>query len=93
MAGLESIALFRSLNPGELQALRLIAQEQQFATGQEIFREGAPGDGVYFVKSGQVEISGLVGGNTRRVFSQLGHAEIFGEMAVIEHRPRLWARC
>ena len=88
MVGLESIALFRSLNAGEMQALRFITQEQRFASGREIFLEDAPGDGVYFVKDGQVEISGLVGGNTRHVFSQLGPGEIFGEMAVIEHRPR-----
>jgi signal transduction histidine kinase len=88
MVGLESIALFCSLNREELQALRFITQERQFATGLEIFQEGAPGDGVYFVKAGQVEISGLVGGSNRRVFSQLGPGEIFGERAVIEHRPR-----
>src|SRR5450755_2117873 len=88
MVGLESIALFRNLSPEELHALRLIAQEQHFAAGSEIFCEGAPGDGVYFVKEGLVEISGLVGGNTRRVFSQLGTGEIFGEMAVIEQKPR-----
>ena len=83
---LETIPLFRLLNRHELQALRFIAQERQFAAGQEIFQEGAPGDGVYFVKSGLVEISAGQGG--RRVFSRLGPGEIFGEMAVIEHRPR-----
>ena len=57
MTTLESIPLFRHLNRAELQALRLIAQERRFAASQEIFREGAPGDGVYFVKSGLVEIS------------------------------------
>ena len=88
MIRLEAIALFHNLNHEELQALRLITQEQQFATGAEIFRQGTSGDGVYFVKDGQVEISGLVGGTTRRVFSQLGAGEIFGEMAVIEQRPR-----
>ena len=83
---LETIPLFRHLNRAELQTLRLIAQEQHFAAGQEIFREGASGNGVYFVKSGLVEISAETG--TRRVFSRLGPGEIFGEMAVIEHRPR-----
>jgi signal transduction histidine kinase len=82
---LETIPLFRLLNRNELQALRSITQERQFAAGQEIFREGAPGDGVYFVKSGLVEISA---GADRRVFSRLGPGEIFGEMSVIEHRPR-----
>jgi signal transduction histidine kinase len=88
MVGLESIALFRSLNQEELQALRFIAQERRLAPNQDIFREGDPGDGVYFVKDGAVEISSIVAGGSRHVFSQLGVGEIFGEMAVIEHRPR-----
>jgi signal transduction histidine kinase len=83
---LETIPLFRQLNPGELQALRLIAQKRAFPAGQEIFREGLPGDGVYFVKSGLVIISAGEGGG--HVFSRLGPGEIFGEMAIIEDRPR-----
>jgi hypothetical protein len=84
----ESIALFRNLGQDELSALRFITQEHPLGSGHEIFREGDAGNGLYFVKDGLVEISGLVGGNTRRVFSQLGPGEIFGEMAVIEQRPR-----
>ena len=86
MLTLETIPLFRQLNRNELQALRLITQERQFKAGQDIFLEGAPGDGVYFVKSGLVEIS--AGKGERHVFSRLGPGEIFGEMAVIELRPR-----
>jgi signal transduction histidine kinase len=88
VVALESIALFRYLSRDELQVLRLIAQEQHFTAGTEIFREGDPGNGAYFVKDGLVEISSLVHANSRCVFSQLGPGEIFGEMAVIEHRPR-----
>jgi signal transduction histidine kinase len=83
---LETIPLLRNLTRVEFQVLRSIVREMVFAAGQEIFREGAPGDGVYFVKSGSVEIS--AGVNPRRVFSKLGPGEIFGEMAIIEHRPR-----
>lgn len=63
-----------------------MAQERQLAAGQEIFQEGAAGDGVYFVKDGLVEISSVAG--SRRIFSQLGPGEFFGEMAVIEDQPR-----
>jgi len=83
---LETIPLFRQLNRAELQALRQITQERKLVAEEEIFREGDPGDGVYFVKAGRVAIS--VGKNDRRVLSHLGPGEIFGEMAVIEHRPR-----
>lgn len=88
MVALESVNLFRSLAPDELRALRAITQERRFTAGSEIFREGDPGDGVFVLSDGLVEISGLVSGGARRVFSRLGPGEIFGEMAVIEHRPR-----
>lgn len=86
MVTLESIPLFRHLSRDELQTLQKIAQERRFSAGQEIFSEGAPGDGVYFVKAGLVEIGSGTG--ARRVFSRLGPGEIFGEMAVIDQQPR-----
>lgn len=86
MVTLESIPLFRHLKPDEFQLLQKIVQERCFPVGQEIFREGAPGDGVYFVKSGAVEIAS--GTSAPRVFSRLGPGEIFGEMAVIDQQPR-----
>lgn len=83
---LESIPLFRLLDRQELQVLRSITQQLQFQAGDQIFREGAAAEGVYFVKSGEVEIS--AGQGDGLVLSRLGPGEIFGEMAVIEHRPR-----
>src|ERR1700760_1092073 len=80
---LETIPLLRNLKAIELQALRLITRTKQIPAGTDIFLEGSPGDGLYFVKSGLIEISG--GKTDRRVFSRLGPGEIFGEMAVIEH--------
>jgi signal transduction histidine kinase len=85
---LETSTLFHQLSPAELDALRQIASEQLFARGKEIFKEGDRGDGVYLVKEGTVEISGLVAPNLRHVFSSLGPGDIFGEMAVIDQKPR-----
>ena len=88
MVALESAELFRFLKPDELRALRTITLEREYAAGQEIFREGDPGDGMYVVKAGLVEISGVLTQDTRRVFAQIEPGGMFGEMAVIEHRPR-----
>ena len=85
---LESVHLFKNLSADELERLRSIAEERSFSAGAEIFREGEPGDGIYLIRGGLVEISALVSGDQRRVLSQLGAGEIFGEMAVIEHCPR-----
>ena len=75
MVALESAELFRNLRPVELTALRAVTVERAFAPGQEIFREGAPGDGVYLVKEGLVEISGSFNQTTRRTFSKLAPGE------------------
>jgi signal transduction histidine kinase len=88
MVELDSCPLFRPLNPGELIALRKAARESAFGPAQDIFKEGDVGDGVYVVKDGLVQISGLVGENIRHVFSQVGPGEMFGEMAVLENKPR-----
>lgn len=88
MAELENSELFRLLAPAELASVRAVAQERTFTTGQEIFREGDPGDGLYVVKSGRVEISGQLNKDQRQILSQVGPGQIFGEMAIIEHLPR-----
>ena len=87
MVALETVALFRNLGERDLSALRRIVREKQFSPQQEIFREGATGDGLYAVKSGLVEIS--TGAAAKRVpLSEIKEGEIFGEMAVIENAPR-----
>ena len=52
---------------------------ETYAAGQMIFEEGQPGDFIYVVKEGEVEI--LVGAD---VVETLDVGEIFGEMALIE---------
>jgi signal transduction histidine kinase len=85
---LENSKLFGPLTPEQLKTLKGFAREHTFAAKQEIFKEGDPGDGVYIVKNGRVEISGLVGPTVRHVFSTVEPGDIFGEMAVLDNKPR-----
>jgi len=88
MVSLEHSKIFAGLKPAERAELRGMARERTFAPGQEIFKAGDAGDGVYVVKEGTIEISVPVGQSGRRVFSEVEPGDIFGEMAVIEDKPR-----
>jgi signal transduction histidine kinase len=88
MTDLGCAGLFRELDPKELQALRDIAEERIFPAGARIFSENDPGDGVYVIRDGSVEIAHLVGDRALCVFSKFGPGDVFGEMAVIEDMPR-----
>lgn len=88
MVLLEASKPFRNLSRIELEVLRRIAQERNYSPGAHIFKEGDNGDGIYVVKEGVVEISVAINQTVRRVFAKISPGEIFGEMAVLEFKPR-----
>jgi signal transduction histidine kinase len=88
MVTLENSTLLARLPADALAPLRAAARERCFGVGQEIFKEGEPGDGVYVVQEGSVEISVLLGPGRRQTFSRIGPGDLFGEMAVLEDQPR-----
>jgi len=88
MAALESNHLFAGLDSQELCAVKEAAQERNFAAGQQVFKEGDEGDGIYFVTEGSVQISTAVGESERRVLTRIQPGDFFGEMAVVDNQPR-----
>ena len=60
---------------------------QDFPAGAVLFEEGQPGDFMYVVQSGEVEIRRMVG-ESERVLAVLPPGEFFGEMAILNGRPR-----
>ncbi|HWO24217.1 MAG TPA: Crp/Fnr family transcriptional regulator [Kofleriaceae bacterium] len=60
---------------------------RDYAAGTVLFEEGQPGDFMYVVQQGEVEIRRRVGG-VQRVLAVLAPGEFFGEMAILNDRPR-----
>ena len=60
---------------------------REFAAGTVLFEEGQPGDDMYIVVSGEVELRRQVG-DSERVLAVLPAGEFFGEMAILNGRPR-----
>ena len=60
---------------------------RDFEAGTVLFEEGQPGEHMYVVTSGQVEIRRKVG-EIDRVLAVLMPGDFFGEMAILNNRPR-----
>ncbi|MEO1330626.1 MAG: EAL domain-containing protein, partial [Pseudomonadota bacterium] len=60
---------------------------RQFGRGATLFREGDPGDCAYIIEHGAVEISAGEGA-ARQVLATRVAGDIFGEMAIVDSKPR-----
>jgi hypothetical protein len=64
-----------------------MVMKEQFGAGDEIFSEGDPAEAAYVIDSGAVEIvKEMDGGEV--VLARLGPGEIFGEMGLVDDKPR-----
>jgi CRP/FNR family transcriptional regulator, cyclic AMP receptor protein len=87
---LRSHPIFSSLNAEEIANLLRdeISQERVYPQGTVILRGGEVGDSIFLISSGSVQVT--LGGTRGPLFplAILQAGEIFGEMAVLERRPR-----
>lgn len=65
-----------------------IASEEEYDDGQVIFKEGSPGDWVYVILSGSVEISKNADGK-KFIIEILQQGEVFGELGFIGGAKRV----
>ena len=81
------VPLFAKLSPADLKQVAAIAQEEAFADGAIIAREGEMGDLMFIILSGEVRV---VSGNGKQAMELARrHAgECVGEMAIISREPR-----
>lgn len=63
------------------------AHLSDYAAGAIIVQEGSPGSEMFIIDEGEVEIVRILGEH-ERVLTTLGPGDFFGEMSVLENRPR-----
>ncbi len=76
------------LDDAELGLLSSRARAERFAPGALIFSEGDEGDALHVVLEGKVRISRRPPGMGEEALAVLGRGEAFGEMALVDDRPR-----
>jgi 1-acyl-sn-glycerol-3-phosphate acyltransferase len=82
---LRTIPFFRNLPAGALEAVASQLQPEHHVRGEVVFREGEPGETMYLVVSGQVEV---LAGADQSPLAALGPGSFVGELALLLGEPR-----
>lgn len=80
--------LFAELNDQSYLAVRERMQESTYRRGEEIFREGTPGDRLYVVGAGKVKLGHTAPDGREHLLAILGPGEILGEVSLYDPGPR-----
>lgn len=85
---LACVPLFERLDDDERALLAAQIEVEEFKAGTIVFRRGEPGDTIYIVASGEVEIyvDDTTGG--RIVFETAKTGDFFGELSLLDGDPR-----
>ena len=79
---LAQLALFADLSRPQLEAVTHTFEEQVFAEGQRVLRQGLSGSAFYIVVDGEAAV--VIDGTER---ARLGRGEFFGEISVLTGEP------
>lgn len=82
------LSLFAGLDQATIELITDHLQEQTLSAGHVVFEDNAPGDTLYIIESGCVQVSKTFDTGQEHVFADLGPGEFFGEMALLEEKPR-----
>lgn len=85
---LSKIPVFEGLGKGEIRRLERLVHLRRYREGEVIFRERQPGVGMYIIKSGRVSIRQRMADGQERELSTLSAGDFFGELALLDEKPR-----
>jgi CRP/FNR family cyclic AMP-dependent transcriptional regulator len=85
---LRNIPLFSLLDDQELFVLSEHLDEKSYLAGQLILTAGEPGDSMYVVESGKVELFLQDSSNQRVHLAIVEPGELFGELSMLDKAPR-----
>ncbi len=85
---LRSLTIFNDLDKKELELVHKHVFEQSVKKDSVLFVEGMPGELLYIIMSGHVEIIKNTKENGKIVLATMGANDIIGEMSLIDSEPR-----
>jgi CRP-like cAMP-binding protein len=85
---IKQIEVFHGLSEAQLAPIARIAQRETHKNGDVIIEQGTPGDSMYIIARGQVEILKRDAYGDLHTALFLGEGQIFGELALLDQGLR-----
>jgi CRP/FNR family cyclic AMP-dependent transcriptional regulator len=85
---LGEVELFEHLNDDDRVRLAGFIDEINLSAGETLFNAGEPGESLYVVRSGEVELFIKDTAGQRIPLAMVGAGEVFGELALLDRGPR-----
>jgi CRP/FNR family cyclic AMP-dependent transcriptional regulator len=80
--------LFAELSTDDADVVLRACEERNLVGGEELFRENDPGDSIFIVQSGRVDIFKNIRGDVDRSLASFGPGDVIGEMSFIDGARR-----
>ena len=87
---LKRIAVLQAMDDDALARLAAALEQKDYADAQTVFAEGDPGDSMYFIVKGCIRIEKRAQATSavNKVLAVLEAGDYFGEMALLDQKPR-----
>jgi HEAT repeat protein/ATP/ADP translocase len=85
---LQKVPIFANLRPEDLRRVALVCKERTFVAGDIICYEGDPGDEMYIVVAGKIQVLTGVGTDTQRLLAVNTEGEAVGYLSILDDIPR-----
>ncbi len=85
---LHMIPVFDEVDGRDFRLLQRFTEVVKFSAGSLIFREGSPGDAMFFILKGEVNILKTSINEEKVLLATLGKGNVLGEMSLVDNAPR-----
>ena len=85
---LKQVPVFKDFSQKEFSELEKLIHHRNYSSGDYIFKNRSPGEGMYIIMHGSVKITIGTRDNNENVLAELGEGDFFGELALFDDEPR-----
>src|ERR1700687_2809761 len=85
---LANIRMFELLNEDDRVALAAVVDELKVPTGHTLFQAGDPGDSLFIVRMGEIEVFIKDTGGQKIILATAESGDMFGELAMLDSGAR-----